>query len=99
MSSMGGGEGSVGTVTVVLPRALLSLFPGAPSRVLIEGQTVGDILVSLDRHWPGMRDRLADSRPAIRRHLNIFVRGEKASLETLVAPGDVVYVLTAMSGG
>lgn len=99
MTHGSGGEGSFGAVTVVLPRALLALFPEAPSRVALEALTVGDILVSLDRRWPGMRDRLCDSRPAIRRHLNIFVRGKKASLETAVAPGDVVYVLTAMSGG
>jgi len=54
---------------------------------------------ALDRRWPGMRDRLCDSRPAIRRHINVFVEGERATLETALKPGSEVYVLTAISGG
>jgi molybdopterin converting factor small subunit len=46
-----------------------------------------------------MRDRLCDSRPAIRRHINVFVDGERATLATVLKPGTEVYVLTAISGG
>ena len=34
---------------------------------------------ALDARWPGMRDRLCDSTPAIRRHINVFVDGERAT--------------------
>jgi sulfur-carrier protein len=53
----------------------------------------------LDARWPGMRDRLCDSRPAIRRHINVFVEGRRATLETPLAPGAQVFVITAISGG
>jgi hypothetical protein len=46
-----------------------------------------------------MRDRLCDSRPAIRRHINIFVEGRRATLETRLSPDAEVTVLTAISGG
>jgi hypothetical protein len=46
-----------------------------------------------------MRDRICDSRPAIRKHMNVFVDGERAALETPLAPGVEVFVLTAISGG
>ena len=46
-----------------------------------------------------MRDRLRDTSPAIRKHINIFVNGERAVLETPIPPGSQVYILTAMSGG
>jgi hypothetical protein len=46
-----------------------------------------------------MKDRLCDTSPAIRRHINIFVAGERARLDTALPPGDTVFVLTAMSGG
>ena len=46
-----------------------------------------------------MRDRLCDSMPGIRRHINIFVEGERATLETRLTPGAEVFVLTAISGG
>ena len=87
------------TVTVVLPDPLVRLFPDAQRQVEVEAATVGDMLDALDARWPGMRDRLADSRPAVRRHINIFVDGQRARLETGLAPGTRVHVFTAMSGG
>ncbi len=86
-------------VTVLLPRALLTLFPGAASSVQLEAGCVGEAIAALDARWPGMRDRLCDSTPALRRHLNIFVRGERATLATPLAEGDEVIVMTAVSGG
>ena len=46
-----------------------------------------------------MRDRLCDTSPAIRRHINVFVDGKRATLATRLRPGDHVFVLTAISGG
>lgn len=86
-------------VTVILPRALIVLFPGAEKTVQIQADSVEAMLAELDARWPGMRDRLRDTSPAIRKHINIFVDGHRASLATPLAAGDVVYVLTAMSGG
>ena len=90
------------TVTLVvarLPGVLIDLFPGAPRRVELQAATVKEMIDGLDACWPGMRDRICDSRPAIRKHMNVFVDGSRASLKTPLAPGDEVYVLTAISGG
>jgi molybdopterin synthase sulfur carrier subunit len=57
------------------------------------------VIDALDRRWPGMRDRLCDSTPRIRRHINVFVAGERANLETRLAPGTEVIIMTAISGG
>ena len=46
-----------------------------------------------------MRDRLCDSTPAIRQHINIFIDGERARLDTRIEPGTEVFILTAISGG
>ena len=46
-----------------------------------------------------MRDRICDSRPAIRRHMNVFVDGERAPLDAPLREGSTVVVLTAVSGG
>ena len=86
-------------VTVELPLALIRLFPGAVTPVVLEAASVDELLHALDARWPGMRDRLVDSRPAIRRHINVFVDGERATLTTPLRPGAEVFVLTAMSGG
>lgn len=87
------------TVTVSLPTALLRLFPGSPNEVEVSAATVRDVIDALEERWPGMRDRLMDSRPSIRRHLNIFVGEDKATLQTPLTHGMRVTILTAMSGG
>jgi molybdopterin converting factor small subunit len=46
-----------------------------------------------------MRDRLCDSTPRIRRHLNVFADGRRANLDTRLSAGARIFVLTAMSGG
>jgi molybdopterin converting factor small subunit len=86
-------------VVVTLPAALVNLFPGCVRRVELSAATVGDAIDALDARWPGIRDRVCDSRPSIRRHINIFVAGERATLETRLTPGAAVTVLTAISGG
>ena len=85
--------------TVLLPRSLLALFPGAERRHEIDGQSVADILVSLDRIIPGVRDRLVEAGPRLRPHINVFVDGSPADLTTSVAPGATVHVIPAVSGG
>jgi sulfur-carrier protein len=87
------------TVVVRLPAILVDLFPGSLRRVEVEASTVDEMVDELDRLWPGIRDRICDTRPAIRRHMNVFVDGERASLGTRLAPGTEVFVLTAISGG
>lgn len=87
------------TVTVVLVPALLQLFPGAPRRVELHAATVAQMIDQLNARWPGMRDRLVDSTPRIRRHINVFVKGERATLQTPLAADAEVYIITAISGG
>lgn len=86
-------------VTVVLPPVLLRLFPAAESRVEVAAATVGEMIDALDARWPGMRDRLCDSTPRIRRHINVFVDGRRTTLATRLEPGTEVFVITAISGG
>ncbi|MDX8434201.1 MULTISPECIES: MoaD/ThiS family protein [Mesorhizobium] len=90
---------NVPLVVARLPGVLIDLFPGAPRRVELPASTVKEMIDGLDARWPGMRDRICDSRPAIRRHMNVFLDGERATLETRLAPGTEVFVLTAISGG
>ncbi|HET9346124.1 MAG TPA: MoaD/ThiS family protein [Candidatus Limnocylindrales bacterium] len=85
--------------TVLLPRNLLDLFPGAERRQTVEGETVDAIVRELDARVPGMRDRLVDAGPRLRPHINVFVAGEPAELDTPVGPNDTVHVIPAVSGG
>jgi molybdopterin converting factor small subunit len=86
-------------VLVVLPAVLANLFPGSVREVPLSAASVREAIDALDARWPGMRDRLCDSRPAIRRHINVFVDGDKATLDTPLTPGTEIIIMTAISGG
>ena len=84
---------------VRLPAPLTALFSGSPRVVELPPGSVSELIDALDARWPGMRDRLCDSSPAVRRHVNVFVNGARAKLDSAVPPGADVYILTAISGG
>ncbi|MGH2511230.1 MAG: MoaD/ThiS family protein [Candidatus Limnocylindrales bacterium] len=84
---------------VVLPRSLIALFPGADRRVTIDGATIVDVIDALDARWPGVRDRLCDPGPTLRRYINVYVDGRPADLDTPVGPASTVHVLPAVAGG
>ena len=85
--------------TVILPRSLLALFPGAERRDEVPGETVAEVLLELDARSPGMRDRLVEAGPRLRPHINVYVDGPPADLSTPVADGATVHVIPAVSGG
>ena len=85
--------------TVVLPDSLARLFPGAPRKFETQAESVIEAINDLNTSFPGMRDRLLDGTPAIRRHIVIFVNGQRAKLDDPLSPNDEVYIMPAMSGG
>jgi molybdopterin converting factor small subunit len=72
---------------------------GGQNQVEVDGATVGDALAALDARWPGLLDRVCDPGPILRRHLNVFVDGERAGLATPLRPGSTLHVIPAVSGG
>ncbi len=86
-------------IQVVLAPALIRLFAEVPTRVEVAAGSVAGMIAALDARWPGMGRMLCDERPAVRPHINIFVDGVRGTLDTPLAPGATVYVLTAVSGG
>lgn len=75
------------------------LADGTPRRLETSGAPVADVIDDLDRQVPGMRNRLLDAGPVIRAHINVFVAGRQAALDTPVPPGAAVHVIPAVSGG
>lgn len=92
-------KAATAVVTVTLAPVLADLFPGAPRRMELAAADVCGMIDALDARWPGMGDRIRDSRPAIRRHMNVFVDGERALLDTPLRQGAEVFIVTAISGG
>jgi molybdopterin converting factor small subunit len=92
-------EDEIPEVQVILPRALLALFPEAQAEVKVSANTIAGVIAALDARWPGMKSRLCDETPSIRRHLAIFCNGARVQLRSNLQDGDKIYVLTAVSGG
>ena len=97
--SVGPGAGGNRPAIVHLPRSLAALFPAAPRRLEARGASVAEIIDDLERQVPGIRNRLLEAGPSIRTHLNVFVAGQRATLDSHVPPGVDVHVIPAVSGG
>jgi molybdopterin converting factor small subunit len=85
--------------TVILPRSLVSLIPGTQRSTDVEAATVAEAIDRLDEQTPGIRNRLVDSGPMIRQHINVYVDSQPASLDTPLGPGSTVHIIPAVSGG
>jgi molybdopterin converting factor small subunit len=82
-----------------LPTTLPPLFHGLPRRLEIDAATVAEAIERLEERWPGLRDRLCEPGPALRRHINVYVDRERAELDTPLEAGSRVDVIAAISGG
>jgi molybdopterin synthase sulfur carrier subunit len=89
------------TVEVRLPATLPPLFPGLPRRVEVDAATVAEVVGVLEDRWPGLRDRLCEPgpAPALRRHIHVYVNGERTGLDAPLEPGARLDVVASISGG
>jgi molybdopterin converting factor small subunit len=84
---------------VLIPTPLRS-YTGGAAAVEASGSSVRELLVDLDRRFPGIRFRMIDEQDAIRPHMRVFVNAEQTlSLDTQLGEGDEVQILQALSGG
>lgn len=84
---------------VVVPSQLRSYTSGK-SEVEATGRTVGDVLADLDRQFPGFRFRVIDEQDRVRRHIILFVAGERTEDLMLSIPaGAELHIVGALSGG
>ena len=84
---------------VHLPSTLPPLFPGLERRLDVDAATVREAIDRLNERYPGLRDRLCEPGPELRRHINVYVDRERAGLDTALEPGSRVDVIAAISGG
>ena len=65
----------------------------------VPGGTVRRVLETVFAGNPRLRSYILDDQGALRRHVVVFVDGERADLEASVEGSSEVYVLQALSGG
>lgn len=83
---------------VHIPSQLLSYT--RVNLVEADGETLGDVLLELDRRFPGLRFRIIDEQDRIRQHIHIFINKEMTEgLEQHLTPTDDIRIIGAISGG
>ena len=83
---------------VLIPSPLLSYT--VEREIEANGATFGELLLDLDRRFPGIRFRVLDEQDRLRPHMRFFVNGEQVlDLARPLRPTDTVQLVQALSGG
>jgi len=89
-------------VLVRIPTPLRTLTKGS-AEVQAKGDTVGDLVLDLERQFPGLRERLLDDAGELRRFINVYVNEEDIRFlqgkTTTLKDGDQVSIVPAIAGG
>lgn len=83
---------------VMIPSPLIS-YTNA-QEVKATGATLVELLMDLDRQYPGLRFRVIDEQGQMRAHMRFFINREQVfNLAHPLHSDDTVYLVQALSGG
>jgi MoaD family protein len=92
----------VTTITVSVPTPLRECCAGAADLAL-SATNLRAVLEVLEQRYPKLHRSICEETGALRRHINLFVNNDNIrdcnGLDTSLEPGDVVTIMTAVSGG
>ena len=90
------------SVKVRIP-TILRTYTGGASEVTAEGETLAEVLDSLEKEYSGIRARVLDDEGKLRRFVNVYVGEEDvrfaSGLETATPEGTQVSIIPAVAGG
>lgn len=86
-------------MALVRLRGPLKRLAGGRAAQPVAGATVGELLRALERDHPAAGGWILDERGRIRRHINVFVNGERVGDDAPIGDEDRIDVLPAISGG
>ncbi len=70
------------------------------SEVSAQGATLAELMLDLERQFPGIRFRVIDEQDQLRPHMRVFVNQQQVrAMETALEDDDAVYLVQALSGG
>jgi molybdopterin converting factor small subunit len=84
---------------IVTLRGPLQKMAGDGPTHEVDGATVTELLVQLEQTHAALEGWILDERGVLRKHINVFVNGERVKQDAAVAPGDRIEILPAISGG
>jgi molybdopterin synthase sulfur carrier subunit len=90
------------SATVRIP-TILRTYTGGAGEVSADGDTLTEILQSLESSHPGIRARILDDTGALRRFVNVYVGDDDVrfigGLSAEVADGTKISIIPAVAGG
>lgn len=90
------------SISIHVPSSLRHCVGGA-RELGTSAARVRDVLAELEQRHPELQRSICDETGALRRHIGLFVNTSHVrdldGLDTTLAPGDVVSIMTAVSGG
>jgi molybdopterin converting factor small subunit len=90
------------TITIHIPAILRNYCKGV-SELSLSAASIRAVLEQIERSHPALYRSICDETGAVRRHVNLFVNTshmrDREGLDTALAPGDVVTIMPAVSGG
>ena len=88
--------------TVRIPTPLRRVT-GGQDKVNAEGETLAQIIDSMESQYPGIKERICDPDGSLRNFVNVFVNGEDVrfldGVNSGVGDGDEVSIVPAVAGG
>lgn len=92
----------VQAISIHIPAVLADYCDGR-KRIPLEAATVREALERLERELPALHRNICYETGAVRPHINIFVNNDNTrdgdGIDTVLAAGDIVTILPAVSGG
>jgi molybdopterin converting factor small subunit len=86
-------------MALVMLRAPLRDRADGISQVDVPGDSIGAVLLELERRYPRLEGWVLDEHGRVRRHVNVFVDGERGTEDTPITQGAKIHVLPSISGG
>ncbi len=86
-------------MAIVCVHGPLRRLAGGRAEICCDGETVRVLLRAVEGLHPELTGWVLDERGLIRRHIHVYVNGERSAEDSSVEGGDRVEVLPAISGG
>jgi molybdopterin converting factor small subunit len=87
---------------IQVPGVLRSRCQGA-AEIAVSASSVRLALEQIERRHPDLYQSICDETGSVRRHVNLFINTsdvrDREGIETALAPGDVLTIMPAVSGG
>ena len=89
-------------VKVRIPTPLRKLTNNA-DEVAAEGKNIAELIANLEKHYPGLKERICEPDGKLRRFVNVYLNDEdirfKKNLDTELKDNDEISIIPAIAGG